>query len=98
MKQLECTRPNPTVSIVVFFYNEAGNLPLLEQRVTAVVREHQLHAEIVLVNDSSTDDSDQYAQNWLSRIPLESLSAFHAISVRMPRWLPDCRTALGTVP
>jgi glycosyltransferase involved in cell wall biosynthesis len=68
MKQLDCKRPNPSVSIVVFFYNEAGNLPLLEERVTAVVRTHQMHAEIVLVNDSSTDGSDQSARQWLSRV------------------------------
>ncbi|MFN5286341.1 MAG: glycosyltransferase family 2 protein, partial [Planctomyces sp.] len=78
MIQLDGLRPVPSVSVIVFFYNEAGNLPLLEQRVTAVMREHHLHAEIVLVNDSSTDDSDQYAKNWLSRVP-------YGVSVRFSR-------------
>lgn len=68
MKQLDSEEPVPTVSVVIFFYNEAGNLPLLEQRVTTVVQEHHLNAEIVLVNDSSTDGSDQYAGQWLSRV------------------------------
>ena len=68
MKQLDSEEPVPTVSVVIFFYNEAGNLPLLEQRVTNVVQEHHLNAEIVLVNDSSTDGSDQYAGQWLSRV------------------------------
>lgn len=69
MNQRDSGQSVPSVSVVVFFYNEACNLPLLEERVTAVVRTHNLRAEIVLVNDSSTDESSECAAQWLSRVP-----------------------------
>ncbi|MFM7836753.1 MAG: glycosyltransferase, partial [Planctomycetaceae bacterium] len=78
MQQPDAGSRSPTVSVVVFFYNEAGNLPLLEERVTAVVQTHRLNAEIVLVDDSSTDGSDECARGWLSRVS-------SAVSVRFSR-------------
>jgi len=78
MQQPDVVSLSPTVSVVVFFYNEAGNLPLLEERVTAVVQTHRLNAEIVLVDDSSTDGSDECARGWLSRVS-------SAVSVRFSR-------------
>lgn len=78
MASVETIEVAPTVSVVVFFWNEVGNLPLLEERMTAVVREHRLRAEIVLVNDSSTDGSDEQARQWLSRVPC-------GVSVRFSR-------------
>lgn len=78
MKQVDTSQSALSVSVVVFFYNEAENLPLLEERVAAVVRTHQLNAEIVLVNDSSTDSSQECAIHWLSRVP-------SGVSVRFSR-------------
>jgi dolichol-phosphate mannosyltransferase len=78
MQQPDVGSRSPTVSVVVFFYNEAGNLPLLEERVTAVVQTHWLNAEIVLVDDCSTDGSDECARGWTSRVS-------SAVSVRFSR-------------
>ncbi|MEJ0001233.1 MAG: glycosyltransferase family 2 protein [Verrucomicrobiota bacterium] len=49
----------PSYSVVVPFYNEADNLPRLVQEIDAMLRTLGQPAEIVLVNDGSTD---QFAQ------------------------------------
>jgi glycosyltransferase involved in cell wall biosynthesis len=66
------------ISLVIFFHNEELNLPVLQQRVTAVQQRHGLSLEIVLVNDSSTDDSATCAEQWLEQ-------AEHGISLRFSR-------------
>lgn len=57
-----------TISLIIFFHNEELNLPVLEQRVAAVMERHALQFEVVLVNDSSTDDSETPAIEWLKKI------------------------------
>jgi UDP-N-acetylglucosamine 2-epimerase (non-hydrolysing) len=47
----------PEVSIIVPAYNEAANLPELITRLDGVIEEAGLSAEILVVNDSSADDS-----------------------------------------
>jgi dolichol-phosphate mannosyltransferase len=66
------------ISLVIFFHNEELNLPVLQQRVTVVQQQHGLSLEIVLVNDSSTDDSATCAKQWLEQ-------AEHGISLRFSR-------------
>ena len=66
------------ISLVIFFHNEELNLPVLQQRVTAVQQQHGLSLEIVLVNDSSTDDSATCAERWLEQVE-------HGISLRFSR-------------
>jgi len=46
---------NPFFSVVVPFYNEADNLPTLIQEIDAMLRTLAQPAEIILVNDGSTD-------------------------------------------
>jgi len=53
------------ISLVIFFHNEEGNLAVLQRRVAAVQQQCTQSFEIVLVNDSSTDDSETPARHWL---------------------------------
>jgi dolichol-phosphate mannosyltransferase len=62
---------NPFFSVVVPFYNEADNLPDLIREIDAMLRVLGQPAEIVLVNDGSTDSFEQtpkspaYPVRWL---------------------------------
>jgi len=47
--------PDPIFSVVVPFYNEAENLPRLIREIDAMLRVLEQPAEIILVNDGSTD-------------------------------------------
>jgi glycosyltransferase involved in cell wall biosynthesis len=47
----------PTLSICVPVFNEAENLPLLHRAIVAVVDPANIAAEIILVDDGSTDGS-----------------------------------------
>lgn len=63
--------PVPTFSVVVPFYNEAENLPRLIREIDAMLRALERQAEIILVNDGSTDSfaqppaSPAFAIRWL---------------------------------
>ena len=63
--------PDPIFSVVVPFYNEAENLPPLIQEIDAMLRVLERPAEIILVNDGSTDSfaqppaSPAFAIRWL---------------------------------
>ena len=46
---------DPIYSVVVPFYNEAENLPQLIREIDAMLRVFEKQAEIILVNDGSTD-------------------------------------------
>ena len=59
----------PTISVVTAFYNELQNLPLFRERVTAMFDALQVHGEIVLVDDQSSDGSDAVAKQWASEDP-----------------------------
>jgi glycosyltransferase involved in cell wall biosynthesis len=63
--------PDPVFSVVVPFYNEAENLPRLIGEIDAMLRVLEQPAEIILVNDGSTDvyarppRSPAYPIRWL---------------------------------
>jgi dolichol-phosphate mannosyltransferase len=48
---------NPELSICVPVYNEAENLPLLHAAIARVIDSRQIAAELILVDDGSTDNS-----------------------------------------
>ena len=56
--------PNSTqkLSIIIPLYNEEESLHELHQEIDAVAREHDLHLEIIMVDDGSTDRSWQIVQ------------------------------------
>lgn len=53
----------PELSIVVPLYNEAPSLPELHERITAALQELKLPAEMIFVDDGSTDDSFETLTN-----------------------------------
>jgi dolichol-phosphate mannosyltransferase len=63
---------DPLFSVVVPFYNEAENLPSLIREIDAMLRALEKPAEIILVNDGSTDSyaqpasSPSYPIHWLN--------------------------------
>jgi len=69
---LENVNPRPFFSVVVPFYNEAENLPRLIREIDAMLRAMEQTAEIILVNDGSTDTfarppaSPSFAIRWLN--------------------------------
>jgi dolichol-phosphate mannosyltransferase len=64
--------PEPLYSVVVPFYNEADNLPRLINEIDGMLRILEQPAEIILVNDGSTDtyaqppSSPAYLIRWLN--------------------------------
>jgi glycosyltransferase involved in cell wall biosynthesis len=52
--------PDPLYSVVVPFYNEADNLPRLIREIDAMLRVMEKQAEIILVDDGSTDGFTQF--------------------------------------
>ena len=58
-------RPDPRLlSVVVPVYNESAVLPLLRRELTAFADALPVPAELVLVNDGSTDDSLRHLLDW----------------------------------
>ena len=49
--------PQPTLSICVPVYNERENIPLLHEAIVKVIDPHNIAAELILVDDGSTDGS-----------------------------------------
>lgn len=61
---------NPKVSVIIPAYNEAQNLPLLIRRIASVfssVADHDY--ECIVVNDASTDETDQVLHALAAAIP-----------------------------
>lgn len=57
------------ISILTAFLNEESNLPVLRERVTAVLATLPYDYEIVLVDDHSTDGSGRVAKAWVADDP-----------------------------
>lgn len=60
---------NPLLSIVVPVYNERQALPLLYERVTAVLQSVAMDNELILVDDGSKDGSDEWIKALAMRAP-----------------------------
>jgi dolichol-phosphate mannosyltransferase len=61
--------PHPVLSICVPVYNEAENIPLLHEAITKVIDPISLSAELILVDDGSTDDSWPQIQKLVEKDP-----------------------------
>jgi glycosyltransferase involved in cell wall biosynthesis len=66
------------LSVLIFFYNESDNLPLLRKRLEAIQSASGLEFEYVLVNDCSSDASEEIAHQWAQ-------STNNAIYIRFSR-------------
>jgi len=51
------------ISLIIPFYNEKESLPILLEKLAVVFKKNQLEAEIILVDDGSTDGNSKQFQN-----------------------------------
>ena len=63
----------PTYSIVIPAYNESTRIRTSLDRVIAFANQHQWNAEILVVNDGSSDDTAQILQEYAARHPIVRL-------------------------
>ena len=59
----------PRYSIVIPAFNERARIPATLERVVECVRSHAWNAEIIVVNDGSTDDTAQIVQQFSVHSP-----------------------------
>ena len=96
------TAESLTISVVTAFFNELQNLPLFRERVTSLLDTLNERGEIVLVDDHSTDGSDDLAKHWASEdtrvkyVRLSRNSGSHAaFSAGLSYCTGDCAVLLA---
>src|ERR1700682_362141 len=57
------------LSIIIPAYNEANTIHLILDRINAVKLMHDLQKEVILVNDCSTDDTEEMLMNYRTAHP-----------------------------
>lgn len=60
---------SPQVSIVIPAYNESARIEHALERVLSCVQERGWDAEVLVVDDGSTDDTAAIVQSWMARYP-----------------------------
>jgi glycosyltransferase involved in cell wall biosynthesis len=65
-----------SLSIVIPTYNEAQTLPVLLDRISCVTLIAGIEKELILVNDCSTDNTDQVLAEYISRNPDKNINYF----------------------
>ena len=65
--------PKPTLSILVPVYNEAQTLEEILDRVCRVELIRDVQKEIIIINDGSTDESEQRALGYVNKHPSYSI-------------------------
>jgi dolichol-phosphate mannosyltransferase len=68
------SRGRRKIWIVLPAYNEARDLPPLLERIDEANEEAQLHFEILIVDDGSTDETSEVAQIWANKLPLQVMT------------------------
>lgn len=61
--------PYPTYSIVIPAYNEAARIPATLQAVVEIVRKNDWSAEVIVVDDGSTDATADVVRNFAASAP-----------------------------
>ncbi len=72
---------SPHLSIVIPAYNEAESLPVLLQQLQSVLNTYAYHAEIIFINDGSTDGTAKI----LDTLAMKTLLPIHVIHFRRNR-------------
>ena len=60
---------SPQISIVIPAYNESARIEMALARVLSCVYEREWDAEVLVVDDGSTDDTAAIVQRWMSKHP-----------------------------
>jgi glycosyltransferase involved in cell wall biosynthesis len=60
---------HPQLSIVIPAYNESARIEATLERVMSCVEEQSWDAEVLVVDDGSTDDTGAIIQRWMARYP-----------------------------
>jgi dolichyl-phosphate beta-glucosyltransferase len=61
--------PYPTYSIVIPAYNEAGRIPATLEAVVEIVRKNSWSAEVIVVDDGSTDSTADVVRKFAASAP-----------------------------
>jgi glycosyltransferase involved in cell wall biosynthesis len=59
----------PGLSIIIPCFNEEQRLPASLEKVAGYIRERRPNAEVIVVDDGSTDRTAEIAESWRDRIP-----------------------------
>src|ERR1035437_9572867 len=60
---------SPQLSIVIPAYNESARIEQTLERVMSCVEKQDWDAEVLVVDDGSTDSTTQIIHNWMKRYP-----------------------------
>jgi glycosyltransferase involved in cell wall biosynthesis len=71
-----------TLSIIIPAYNESATIHYILAKIKAVVLIHEIRKEIIIVNDCSSDSTDQSIKNYMSSNPELNIQYFsHEINM-----------------
>lgn len=65
------------LSIIIPVYNEEKTIEVILNKITSVELIHGFKKEIIMVNDSSQDNSVKIIENYISKNPDQGLKLFH---------------------
>jgi len=86
--------PLPEISIVLPVYNEAESLPILWEELMPVLKSVGRGAEVIVVDDGSTDGSTEFVRMLQATDPRVRLIRFaHNAGLSSARARPDRRHA-----
>ncbi len=101
MKGMDSSVPKPltacAVSVIVPFFNEEGNLPALAEALRPVLNQFAPASEVLLINDGSTDQSEQAAHKIAERDPRFKLITFRRNFGQTAGWAAGIDYASGDV-
>lgn len=80
---------NPQLSIVIPAYNESESLPVLLQQLQSILKTYALSAEVIFINDGSTDTTTEV----LNALTAEAALRVHVIHFRRNRGKAAALTA-----
>lgn len=67
----------PTLSIVIPAYNEAKTIHLILNKVLSVELIDNIQKEIIIVNDCSTDNTEEVLKEYLAQHPTDNIKLFN---------------------